>query len=435
MIVSPTLEMTRRAFAVSKTNPMRITALVVLFLLCSQAGTVSGQGDASADATTTRPLSVWLPAPLIADTGSAAYEFLLSHTETFANNNGVTVQYRIKDVGAVGGIMSSIRSGSEVAPGSLPDIALLPSSEFSPTTARQYLQSMETLFSSSLINDLDNALEMGQILLEGSTALFGLPYFLELLHAVYAIALPGVDDGLSFDDVLISDATLILPAARPTGLNQSVFLQYLTAGGSLTRDGNLVVDEEALRALLQFYQSLTQQDRVAAEVLTYQSPAAYQSRYIELAADGRIGVFWSNEFLAMRDQALPSAKPVNIPTLNGDSLATRRGWLWVILTPDGRRQTLSARFLEWMTEPEFHAAFAQLLYQLPTQSAILEESLPNPLDHDFYAELAASAIPQMPESEGGTVPRILQEAFAQVLRGEATAASATRQVVNQFASR
>ena len=409
--------------------------LILIFVLYIPATKFSAQESSPDAGSEPRPLTVWLPALLIPDEADESFMLLSEHTDVFSTNNAVTAIYRLKDVEGVGGIMSSIRSGSEVAPGALPDIALIPRRDFTPTQARQYLQSMETLFSSSLINDLDNALEIGQIPLEGNVALYGLPYFFEVLHAVYTVPMSGVDDGLSFEDVLANGARIVFPAARPTGLNQTFYLQYLAAGGSVSANGLTSIDEAALLSVLGFYETLYLQELIDPDVLSYQNTAAYQDDFIADSNQLQIGVFTSSQFLSMRDQQIPRAKPANIPTASGESLATRDAWLWVIITPDVTRQTISARFLEWMTEPGFHAAFAKSLHQLPTQPAVLRDSLPENIDHEFYAGLLSSAILPLPESEGGTAPRIMQEALIQVLQGESTAASATRQVMNQFAGR
>ena len=134
--------------------------------------------------------------------------------------------------------------------------------------------------------------------------------------------------------------------------------------------------EGALFAVLEFYEQLVQQELIPADVLTYQTPADYRPEFLSDRDRARVAVFGSTEYLSMLDQQDMNLYASNIPTATGENLATRDGWLWVIITPDQTRQTLSARFLEWMTEPAFHAEFAKALYQLPTQPAILRDSLP-----------------------------------------------------------
>lgn len=428
--------MLRRGITAKTAQNMLALATLLFLLLCSTETHVNAQENPPSEVDAPeQPLRAWLPAPLISDESGVAFALLQEHTSVFSSNNNIDVEYRIKDVGVTGGIMLSIRSASEVAPGALPDVALIRRRDFTPTQARQYLYSMETLFSSALISDLGIALEFGQIPQDGGMALYGLPYFFEVLLAVSTQPLAGAALGLRFDDVLAHDATLLFPAARSTGLNQTFYLQYLAAGGAASRNDVLAIDEDALFAVLEFYEQLVEQGLIPVDVLTYQTPADYRSEFLSQTDLAKIAIFTSSEFLPMLDQYDRALFPSNIPTANGESLATRDGWLWVIITPDQTRQTLSARFLEWMTEPAFHAEFAKALYQLPTQPAILRDSLPENVDHQFFEDLLYKGILPLPESEGGSAPRIMQEALARVLHSEASAASATRQVMNQFGGR
>jgi len=401
-----------------------------LFIFSLRAQDAPPQGLMAAP----RPLKVWIPAPLIADESSEVFQLLREHTQVFSSRNNLAVEYRIKDVGTIGGIMSTIRSGSEVAPGALPDITLIRRRDLTPAHARQYLQSMETLFSSSLINELGSALEFGQIPLEDGVALYGLPYFFEVLHTVHTRPLSNADKRLSFEDVLANQASLLFPAGRTNGLNQTFYLQYLAAGGLAPDNGDMSIDEAALRSILGFYEQLVDQDLITPDVLTYQSTAAYQTDFINHADQLLLAVFSSSEYLSMLEQQDPNLLAAGIPTANGASISTRDGWLWVIVTPDLTRRTLSARYLEWLMQPDFHARFAMALYQLPSQQAILGDSLPDGVDDRFIAELLDNAILPIPESEGGTAPRLMQEALMQVLHGD-TAATAARQALDQFAER
>ena len=426
----------RRGITPKTVQTMLALASLLFLLLCLTESQINAQENPPAEEDAPeQTLRAWLPVPLISDESGVAFTLLQEHTSVFSSNNNIEVDYRIKEVGATGGIMSSIRSASEVAPGALPDVALIRRRDFTPTQARQYLYSMETLFSSALISDLGIALEFGQIPQDGGMALYGLPYFFEVLHAVSTQPLADAGLGVRFDDVLSHGATLLFPAARSTGLNQTFYLQYLAAGGSTTRNDVVAIDEGALFAVLEFYEQLVKQELVPVDVLTYQAPADYRPEFVSGADPAKVAVFGSSEYLSMLDQIDTDLFPSNIPTADGESLATRDGWLWVILTPDQTRQTLSARFLEWMTEPAFHAEFAKALYQLPTQPAILRDSLPENVDHKFFEDLLYKGILPLPESEGGSAPRIMQEALARVLHGEASAASATRQVMNQFGDR
>lgn len=408
----------------------------VLIVSCFLAvGATGAQEDASSADAARPPLQVWLPAPLISDESGVAYQLLSEHTAAFSSSNAIEIEYRIKDVGNVGGILSTIRAGKDVAPAALPDVALIRRRDFTPAQARQYLQSMETLFSTSLINDLDDGLEFGQIPLDAGSALYGLPYLFDILLAVHSQPLETSGTRLTFEDVISNKAAFLFPAARANGLNQTFYLQYLSAGGLRPSDGVMSVNEEALGAVLKFYEDLFQLGLVAPEVLTYQSPAAYQSEFINRTDRSQLAVFSAREFLAMVDQQDAALKPAQVPTAAGGGPSIRDGWLWVLVTSDLSRQTLSARYLEWMMEPGFHADFARALYHLPTQPALLEDSLPPTVDRQFFVDVLTNATLPLPEYEGGTAPRLMQEALINVLHGDATAAQATRQVLSQLSER
>ena len=108
--------------------------VLTFICLCLSAMPLAAQDVPLQDeAAAPRPLKVWIPAPLIADESSAAFQSLREHTLVFSERSGLAVDYRIKDVGVVGGIMSTIRSGSEVAPGALPDITMIRRRDLTPT--------------------------------------------------------------------------------------------------------------------------------------------------------------------------------------------------------------------------------------------------------------------------------------------------------------
>jgi len=396
---------------------------------------MSAQERSSDADTALPPLQVWLPAPLISDESGEAFQLLSEHTAAFSLGNDIDIEYRIKDVGKVGGIMSTIRAGKDVAPAALPDVTLIRRRDFTPAQAQQYLQSMETLFSSSLINDLDDGLEFGQIPLEAGSALYGLPFLYDVLLAVYSQPLQTPGFRLSFEDVFANRTAFLFPAARTNGLNQTFYLQYLSAGGLTPSDGVMSIDEEARGTVLKFYEDLVQRGLVAPDVLTFQSPAAYQSEFINGADRSQLAIFSASEYLAMIDQQNLSLMAAQVPTSSGGGQSIRDGWLWVLVTPDMSRQTLSARYLEWMMEPGFHASFARALYHLPTQPALLDDSLPAAVDRQFFAGLLENATLPLPENEGGTAPRLMQEALIHVLHGDSTAAQATRQVLSQLSER
>lgn len=377
-------------------------------------------------------LTVWIPASLISDTNSEAYQQLLAHTAQFSADTNITVNYRIKAVGTMGGIMSTIRSGSIVAPGALPNIALIRRSDLLSAQAPTLLQSLENLFSSALLNDLNSALKLGQVPNNDQIELFGLPYFVSVQHTVTNQSSDTNPTVLTFDKVLMGD-TLLLPAERDNGLNQIVYLQYLAAGGVPPRNGEITVNPDALQTVLKFYETAVEQGIITPDILDYRSSSAYRTDFMNNTEGLNYGIFTSSEYLSMLQQD-SNLHHATIPTASGDSITTLNGWVWIMVTPDPTQQDLSVRYLNWMMQPEFHAELSNELKQLPAQQSALVASLPDSIEPVFIEDLLSNAILPLPESEGGTVPRAMQEALIQVINGDISAEEATLDVVEQFAS-
>lgn len=410
--------------------------LASLILLMLAPPFASAQDDPTDSASSAAPqLKVWLPAPLISDESGVAYQLLSDHTAAFSASNNIEAIYRIKDVGKIGGIVASIRVAKVVAPEALPDVALIRRQDFGPGLAAEYLQSLETLFSSSLLNDLDDGVEFGQIPLESGPSLYGLPYFFDLLISVFTRPQAAAPGPIRFDGMLSDEVAFLFPAARANGLNQTFLLQYLAAVDMTPVSSMMSVNEDALRRVLEFYEALMQRGLITEDVLTFQSPAAYAADFASKMERPQLAIFNASDYLALIDRQTVNVSAAEIPTADGNGSSILNGWLWVIATPDRGRQALAARFLEWMMEPTFHADFARALYHLPSQPAILDQSLPAAADRFFFSELLSSAALPLPEGEGGAAARLMQEALAQVLHGDSSAAEATRQALAQLAER
>jgi len=413
---------------------MRRLALILMIIVGVLIVPVTAQDDEPSE--TVIPdleLDVWIPALLISDTSSDAYQQLIEHTTQFTLDNNINVNYRIKAVGTVGGIMSTIRSGSVVAPDALPDVTLIRRSDLASAQVPTLLQSMETLFSTALLNDIDNSLELGQVRTTDGLELYGLPYFVDLLMTVYTRPVDDITNSLTFDDVILNADRFLFPAGRASGLNQTFYLQYLSAGGVPPRNGELVINSNALQTVLEFYETAAELEIVSPDVLTYGSPSAYRTDFMNDMDALNFAVVTTSEYLSMRQQD-SSLQIGTIPTANGNSLPTATGWVWVMVTPDPAQQDLAVRYLNWMMQPNFHADLSNTLNQLPAQESALEDSLPQGIDPVFINDLLSNAILPLPDSEGGTVPRAMQEALIAVINQELTAEEATQRIVEQFAT-
>lgn len=377
-------------------------------------------------------LDVWIPAPLIDDTSSDAYQQLIAHTEQFTADNNIVVNYRIKTVGTVGGIIPTIRTGSQVAPSALPDVTLIQRNDLPLAQTESLFQSMETFFSTALINDLDNILELGQVDTENGQELFGLPYFVDLLGTTYHRTPEITSTALTMSDILTTADNFLFPAGRANGLNQIFYLQYLEAGGIAPNNSNTLINANALETVYQFYEDAVSQRIISPDVIGYNASSAYRADFMKATDTLDFAIVSSSEYLFMHEQDT-TLQFGTIPTSSGRARSSISGWVWVMVTPDPAQQDLAVRYLNWMMQPEFHADLSRTINWLPAQSSALEASLPNALDAEWIETLLANSVLPLPDSEGGTVPRAMQEALIAVINGDLTAQEATAQVVDQFA--
>ncbi len=368
---------------------------------------------------------VWWPEALAPLDNETAAELLSEQLSAFQReNDDVAVEFRLKRVEDVGGIMSTLRTGSAVAPGALPDLTLLQRDDLLIAVEAGLVQPLDARLSPALLEDIQ---EIGLALGTVDGQLYGLPYTLEIEHVATLPETPEVDRW-RLDRLLAEDIPFIFAAGRTTGINDVLLLQYLSAGGALSETGSLVMDADALESTLNFYERAAEQGIVDPIVLEY----VQVSDYTDLLLDGSRGaaVVNSSLYLALADQGVRlGVAPV--PTIDGLPRTIANGWMWVLTTSDAERQARALRFLTWMLDAGRQADYARVVHMLPSQRTALRQQT-DPAYAAFASDLLASAVLPLTESESGAAARAIQNAFVAVLTGQRTAEAAARDVMEQF---
>src|SRR5262249_33862428 len=155
---------------------------------------------------------------------------------------------------------------------------------------------------------------------------YGVPYTLDVQHMAYLPTIPA-PSGWRFDDLLSQKFHFIFPVGRTNNLSAVFLVQYLSAGGSISEDGSIIVNEEALRAVFGFYQQAVADGLIDAKVTTYESPEDYRA---DLASGSvSAGVVTSSVYLDLLSSGQQIAF-APIPTLSGDQVTPLDGWMWVL---------------------------------------------------------------------------------------------------------
>lgn len=378
-------------------------------------------------------LRLWWP-ELLAPTDLSASSALTEQIEGFqAANPDLSVEVRLRRVGDVGGIMSTLRTAWAVAPGALPDLTLLRRSDLLLAERAGLIRPLPNDTDQLLRLVFSSAVMLGQV--NGEP--YGIPYLLEVEHLAYQSGDPA-PESWRFEDVLAASMPLTFPVGRPGSLNSLFMAQYLqlssAADEATPEPGSRTtpLDIDALMRLFSFYEQASAAGLIDPLVLETSTSNDYLG---ELAAGNLpAALINSTQYLRLL-QSESELAPAPLPTESGEPITVLEGWMWVIPTPDADRQQAAVRFLSWMMESGHQSAYARALAMLPSQGAALRlwEAEDDPLSsYAVFAEtLLANGILLPSEEAFGAAGRAIQSALAGVLSGQFTAQQAVDEVLAQ----
>lgn len=377
-------------------------------------------------AETPKKLTLWLPDVLLPSSANEDTPDLLGDqiAAFSASEDGVTVDVRRKRLRDAGGIMQTLRTAREVAPGIVPDLTLIRREDLLTAVAEGLVEPMEGLVSTAVIGELyPNALELGQV----NNTLYGLPYTLEVQHMIFADG--AVLDGAQLAAYVDDSTPFVFPATRANGLNSVLLVQYLSAGNMTPSGGELVLDEAVLESLLTVYEDMVNSGAVSPNVLNYTRPLEYRSLLTgESFAGG--AVVNSSLYLELMN-AGDTFEVAPIPTLQGNAVTTLDGWIWVMTSVDPNQQVHVSNFLSWMMDISRQGEYASMMNLLPSQQMAMRGWYPAAYDA-FITQVMEQVVLPYGETANGVVARAIQSAFVTVINGERTASQAVQDVAAQI---
>jgi ABC-type glycerol-3-phosphate transport system substrate-binding protein len=379
--------------------------------------------DAASKTTT---LNIWWPEPLAPIDNQDAADLLSEQISAFQTaNRDVLVEFRLKKAQDVGGIMSTLRAASLVAPGAMPDLTLLRRSDMLSAAQAGLIVPIDERAEAAI---LDNMHPMVSALGRVNDRLYGLPYNVDVQHIAYQDDLDA-PARWSFAEVLEKRLAFVFPAGRANSLSDVFLAQYRDATG--TRESNsLIVDADPLRALFQFYEQAVANKLVDPIVLEYILPDDYRGGLVQGSIPA--GVVTSNLYLKMTASGA-SLSFASIPTQSGQPTTVVDGWMWVLTSSDAEEQVLALRFLNWMLDVDRQGRYNQAISMLPSQRTALRQ-WEDPSYATFVDALLNNATLPLSDTAGGATARVIQGALASVISGQRTAEQAAQDVVTQLAS-
>jgi ABC-type glycerol-3-phosphate transport system substrate-binding protein len=367
-------------------------------------------------------LTLWLPTRFLPAEDNAAYQVMQRQLDEFARSaDGTPSQIVVKQDRGVGGLLDLLRTASPVAPAVLPDIIALDNSDLETAARSGLIQPIEPLLPAELIDDVyPFARDLGSL----NGELFGVVYSVDLEH----LATGGdTSPPAHWDDLLKTPRRYLFALGSSNTVSDAVLVHYLSAGGTLIDDqGNAVLDETALRTLLETYQ-----DAREAGVLP--------SNFAELDSADKVWSAWrglgtvvanlsATRYLSVETR-LPDLQVGNLPALTQPARPLGRGWAYAVVTKDARRQAAAARLLQRLLSPQNNGEWTRAAGVLPGRAAALAQWEQT----DPYTAFAGSQLAQAralpPAAIRNVVNPILRKAIEDVLAGRATPTEAARAAV------
>ncbi len=373
-------------------------------------------------------LVAWWPDSIASADNASAANVLTEQVESFQTMQGnVIIQIRLKQENDLGGIMSTLRTASAVAPGALPDLTLIRREDLLDAVQSGLIYPLEGKIASAILGDLyDVALQLGQV--DGQ--LYGLPYLLDAQHTAYKLFGDDEIPPARFDDLLTAQRSFVFPAAEANGVCSVFLLQYLAAGGTLPVDNVMTINEAALLTTLTFYEQAVAEGIIDESVLNYTMTTEYQADLLSGVID--VGLVTSKSYLDLT-QAGEKLEFGTIPTEFGQVVSEVNGWMWVLTTSSADRQALAVRYLNWMMNAGRQGQYSRTVNFLPSQRTALTEW--GNSDYISFADtLLANATVPLSDNAGGIVARAMQGALVSVLLGQSSAEQATQAVMSQVST-
>lgn len=368
--------------------------------------------------TVTAPLSVlrvWLPGEIGMRTESGAAVLANQIREFNTRYPELEIVIEQKPVDGQGGILSYLRTGRNVAPGTLPDLIALPARAVPAAANDQLIFAIDGFVEPAVLETL-YPVSSGQVLRDGS--LYGLPFAeTGLSHLVYPTRV--VTDGvpLLWNDFISGTArTLLLPADSPEGAMLGLQF-YLAEGGTLVN--------EAGQPDLQI-EPLTR----ALEAIGAGKPNLLQSQQLrtleeswQLYLNGTSNHVWMrSDFLQAQppegEGALPAAQLERgfapVPGPAGPLTPLVNTWVWAVSADGAARQALATELLLHLTEPQNMADWTAQSHVLPTRRDVLAQLGEVDPYLQFAAEELERALP-MPLAPNSRTMEVLGNAVFEVL--------------------
>ncbi|MBP6086703.1 MAG: extracellular solute-binding protein [Pelolinea sp.] len=366
-------------------------------------------------------LVLWVP-PQFDPNGESAASLMLRERikEFIVQNPQVNVDVRVKALSGPGGMMDSLSSAKAVAQGALPSLALLNRSDLVLAENYNLLFPVDEL--SSSVDESDwFAFAQSMVIFQGSA--YGLPFAANALGLIYRDNLLA-DDQPSWDEVMKRLDALVFAAGDEEAIITMAL--YQSAGGKLNaQSGKLVLDADALEAVLRVYDKARRAGLIKKEILDYQNDDQAWEAFLAGNADG--AVTWANHLFSADD----NLRLALLPPLGENPFTYGTGWSWCLTEPDPLKREYAVMLAEFLSAPDFLAQWAPISGYLPVRPSSLSGFVEEELQATLSTMLmSAHLVPDREVLKIVSMP--MKAAVSAVIAGENTPEASAQAAIRQL---
>lgn len=374
-------------------------------------------------------LKVWIPPAIAVRTEAGAQTMADQLTDFNARNPDVVIRVEQKRVLGDGGILSYLRTGSNVAPSVLPDLIAIPT-ELLPSAANENLiYPLDDRLDQDLLDELfPPALQMAQ----PQEQTLGYPFALTWLpHLVYNSNALTTTLPLTWDRLISEPERNMVIAADGTEGAILALQFYLDAGGTVENElGQPALQVEPLTHALEALQEARENDFLVVQSSSFSM--VEQSWQLFLGGGANIVRTRSDHFLGENTAGLPIEFTVT-PGIDRPLTPMVGGWAWALSTPDPGRQTAAYALLVELVAPSNQGQWSQDSNILPARRDALAAWTGDDLYVGFIQQELERAQP-LPVAANSKTMTVLGDAVFQVVSGSKLAQEAAEDAVASLQS-
>ena len=371
-------------------------------------------------------LTLWLPEQFSGQEQDQTFLSPLSRFET--EYPDIKVETIFKRTSGQASAINFLRVAKPVAPTVMPDVVVLNTDDLLPAWRGQLIQPLDGLLDRTVVQDL---LPAAKTLGTVDNNLIGIPFELTVEHLVFNTS-KVLTTPITWSNVISYVPSYQFAADGQKGLlNDSLLIQYLSTEARLTNDqGEPIIDETALRALLNYYQTLRDDEIIQPSIIDPNHTRGIWDNYLA----GLIGMthvssrqYLSNRRLLVNTQAAP------IPSLNGSVVTVGHGWAFVLVTNDPIRQNAALKLIEHYLHPDINAAWATHSMTIPTRQTAFDQLAGEDTYWTFLRGYLDATQPPPSFTGYDQLSRILLVAIQQIIQNAATPDEAIDNAIQDLA--